>query len=306
MKVRILIVDDDIGISDSMQQFVELAGYEAARADSAENALEYLKKNPVEIVITDIMLPGMNGLELTDLIKKDHDTDVIVMTGYSEEYSYAEAIGKGASDFVFKPVRYEELLLRIKRVVNERQLTKERIQMLHRLQKLAITDALTNLYNSRHFYTQMELEIDRSNRYGHPLSLLLLDIDHFKNFNDTYGHLEGNKILNQIGRTIRLCLRKMDSAYRYGGEEFTVILPETSGNEAEIVGERIRTAVAGQIFYPLPNQKEDITVSLGVTEYIKNEAISAFIQRADKAMYLSKKNGRNQVSCLYDSGESSS
>jgi two-component system, cell cycle response regulator len=306
MKVRILIVDDDIGISDSMQQFIEMAGYEAAKADSAEDALEYLRKTPAEIIITDIMLPGMNGLELTDLVKKDYDSDVIVMTGYSEEYSYAEAIGKGASDFVFKPVRYEELLLRIKRVINERQLTKERIQMLHRLQKLAITDALTKLYNSRHFYTQMELEVDRANRYGHPLSLLLLDIDHFKDYNDTYGHLEGNKILNQIGRTIRFCLRKMDSAYRYGGEEFTVILPETSGNEAEIVGERIRASISSQLFYPAPDKKENITVSLGVTEYVKKEEISAFIQRADKAMYLSKKNGRNRVSCLYDTLETPS
>jgi diguanylate cyclase (GGDEF)-like protein len=306
MKVRILIVDDDIGISDSMQEFIEMAGYEAAKAENAEDALEYLEKNPVQIIITDIMLPGMNGLELTDLVKKDYDSDVIVMTGYSEEYSYAEAIGKGASDFVFKPVRYEELLLRIKRVINERQLTKERIQMLHRLQKLAITDALTKLYNSRHFYTQMELEIDRSNRYGHPLSLLLLDIDYFKNYNDTYGHLEGNKILNQIGRTIRFCLRKMDTAYRYGGEEFTVILPETCGNEAEIVAQRIRTSIAGQLFFPIPDKQENITVSVGVTEYIKKEEVFTFIQRADKAMYLSKKNGRNQVSCLYDTLEASS
>jgi two-component system, cell cycle response regulator len=306
MKVRILIVDDDIGISDSMQEFIEMAGYEAAKAENAEDALEYLKKNPVQVIITDIMLPGMNGLELTDLVKRDYDSDVIVMTGYSEEYSYAEAIGKGASDFVFKPVRYEELLLRIKRVINERQLTKERIQMLHRLQKLAITDALTKLYNSRHFYTQIELEIDRSNRYGHPLSLLLLDIDHFKNYNDTYGHLEGNKILNQIGRMIRFCLRKMDSAYRYGGEEFTVILPETSGSEAEVVAQRIRSSIADQLFFPVPDKQEIITVSVGVTEYLKKEEVFTFIQRADKAMYLSKKNGRNQVSCLYDTLEASS
>lgn len=306
MKVRILIVDDDLGVSDSMKEFIEMAGYDAVKADNAEDALEYLKKTPVQIIITDILLPGMNGLELTDLVKKDYDADIIVMTGYSEEYSYAEAIGKGASDFVFKPVRYEELLLRIKRVINERQLTKERIQMLHRLQKLAITDALTKLYNSRHFYTTMELEIDRSNRYSHPLSLLLLDIDHFKNYNDTYGHLEGNKVLSQIGRTIRFCLRKMDSAYRYGGEEFTVILPETSGNEAEVVAQRIRSSIAGQLFFPQPDKKECVTVSVGVTEYIKKEEIFTFIQRADKAMYLSKKNGRNQVSCLYDTLEMSS
>lgn len=299
MKVRILIVDDDIGISDSMRQFIEMAGYDAFAADNAEDALEFLKNSSVHIVITDIMLPGMNGLELTDLVKKDYDTDVIVMTGYSEEYSYEEAINKGASDFVFKPVRYEELLLRIKRVINERQLTKERIHMLRRLQKLAITDALTKLYNSRHFYTQIELEVDRSNRYGHPLSLLLLDIDHFKNYNDSYGHLEGNKVLHAFGRIVKSCLRKMDSAYRYGGEEFTVILPETSGDEAEIVAHRIRTSVAEQRFFPLKEKEETVTVSIGVTEYCLNEDVASFVQRSDKAMYQSKQEGRNRVSRLY-------
>ncbi|MDX9788610.1 MAG: diguanylate cyclase [Desulfobacterales bacterium] len=304
MKARILIVDDDLGISDSMQQFIEMAGYEAFTANNAEEALEFLKKKPVHILITDIMLPGLNGLELTDLVKRDYDADVLVMTGYSEEYSYEEAINKGASDFVFKPVRYEELLLRIKRVLNERQLTKERIHMLRRLQKLAITDALTKLYNSRHFYTQIELEVDRSNRYGHPLALLLMDIDHFKVYNDAYGHLEGNKVLHFLGRAIKSCLRKMDSAYRYGGEEFTVILPDTSGKEAEIVAHRIRTTIANQVFTPEPDKKEKITVSIGVTEYCRNEEITAFIHRSDKAMYQSKNNGRNRVSCLYYSDSS--
>lgn len=298
MKDRVLIVDDDLGIGDSMRQFIEMAGYEAVTVQSAEDALEYIKSNRVQIVITDIMLPGLDGLELTDLVKKDYDTDVIVMTGYSEDYSYEEAISKGASDFVFKPVRYEELLLRLKRVVNERQLTKERIHMLKRLQKLAITDALTSLYNSRHFYSQIELEVDRSNRYGHPLSLLLLDIDHFKEFNDTYGHLEGNKVLQRIGSVIRSCLRKMDSAYRYGGEEFTVILPETSIEEAQIVSHRILTAVADEVFTPNSGKNVFVTVSVGVTQYFLKEEISTFVQRSDAAMYTSKNGGRNQVSCL--------
>lgn len=303
MKVRVLIVDDDLGIGDSMRQFIEMAGYEAVAVQSAEDALEYLKDNSVQIVITDIMLPGLDGLELTDLIKKEYDTDVIVMTGYSENYSYEEAISKGASDFVFKPVRYEELLLRLKRVVNERQLTKERIHMLKRLQKLAITDALTSLYNSRHFYSQIELEVDRSNRYEHPLSLLLLDIDHFKEFNDTYGHLEGNKVLQRIGSVIRSCLRKMDSAYRYGGEEFTVILPETSIDEAEIVAHRIRNAIADETFTPAPDKQVSVTVSIGVTQYFLKEDINVFVQRSDTAMYTSKNGGRNRVSCLVIEGD---
>jgi hypothetical protein len=167
-----------------------------------------LSVNTLEVVITDIMLPGMDGLELTDRIKRDHEIDVIVMTGYSTEYSYEEAISKGASDFVFKPVRFEELLLRLKRVLNERRLNQERVHMLEKLKKLSITDGLTQLFNSRHFYNQLKGEIERFNRYGHKLSLLLLDIDNFKDFNDTYGHLEGDKILVRLGRIIKSCLRK--------------------------------------------------------------------------------------------------
>lgn len=299
MDPNILIVDDDTAIREAMREFVEMSGYQTFTAASAEDAIEILKENNVEVVITDILLPGMNGLELTDRIRKFHDADIIVMTGYSGDYSYEEAISKGASDFVFKPVKFEELLLRLKRVLRERRLTDERTVMLDRLKKLSITDGLTKLYNSRHFYNQLKGEIDRSNRYGHPLSLLLLDIDKFKGYNDTYGHLEGDKVLVRLGQTVKRCLRKMDSAYRYGGEEFTVILPETVGKEAETVAHRIRSAVQSDAFEVGDGNTLTITISVGVTEYAPPEDIANFIQRADQAMYISKDNGRNRVSTLY-------
>ena len=220
------------------------------------------------------------------------------MTGYSDDYSYEEAINTGASDFVIKPVRLEELLLRLKRVLKERQLSTERTRMMQKLQKLATTDGLTKLYNSRSFYTQLELEVDRYNRYRHPLSLLLLDIDNFKEFNDTFGHLEGDKVLVRFSLIIKSCLRTNDSAYRYGGEEFTVILPETNGDEAKTVAQRIRSSLETENFSPTPDKKAKITISIGVTQYFPKEELSAFIRRADRAMYLSKKNGRNRVSVL--------
>jgi diguanylate cyclase (GGDEF)-like protein len=300
MVPHILIVDDDLSIRDAMQEFIETSGYEASVASSAEEALDVLSGNTLEVVITDIMLPGMNGLELTDRIKSSHEIDVIVMTGYSTEYSYEEAINKGASDFVFKPVRFEELLLRLKRVLNERRLNQERIHMLEKLKKLSITDGLTQLYNSRHFYNQLKGEIERFNRYGHQLSLLLLDIDNFKDFNDTYGHLEGDKILVRLGRIIKSCLRKMDTAYRYGGEEFTIILPGTHGEEAWTVAERLRAAVAVEDFTDGKIPDLEITISIGVTQYRREEEISSFVQRADQAMYQSKQAGRNKVSFILD------
>ncbi|MBI5062579.1 MAG: diguanylate cyclase [Desulfatitalea sp.] len=277
MDAHILIVDDDEAIRDSMQEFVQMSGFSSSSAACAEDALEMLQTQAVDVVITDIMLPGMDGLELTDRIRKNFEVDVIVM-------------------------RFEELLLRLRRVLKERRLTQERIQMLEKLKRLSITDGLTKLYNSRYFYNQLKIEIDRTTRYQRPLSLLLLDIDNFKEYNDTYGHLEGDKILIRLGQVIKSCLRKMDSAYRYGGEEFTVILPETEGDEAATVAERIRSAVETEHFYP---QKEDepvaITISIGVTEFNWQEEIALFVQRADKAMYQSKQAGRNRVSCLFTS-----
>jgi diguanylate cyclase (GGDEF)-like protein len=297
---RILIVDDDAAIRDSMNEFIEMSGYQSYMAASAEQALKMLDEYTIDVVISDIMLPGMDGLELTDCIKKNHNVDVIVMTGYSGDYSYEEAISKGASDFVFKPVRFEELLLRLRRVLKERRLTLERVHMLNKLKRLSITDGLTKLYNSRYFYNQIKAEIDRTLRYQRPLSLLLLDIDQFKDYNDSYGHLEGDKVLVGLGLVIKSCLRKMDSAYRYGGEEFSVILPETEGGEAATVAERIRAAVESETFHPNKQKKpSSITISIGVTEYYPKEDVSIFVRRADKAMYLSKEAGRNRVSCLF-------
>jgi diguanylate cyclase (GGDEF)-like protein len=293
---NILIVDDDLSIRNTMQEYINNAGFASQTASTAEEALELISINKYAVVITDIRLPGMGGLELTKVIKKDNGSDVIVVTGYSDDYSYEEAINIGASDFVIKPVRLEELLLRLRRVLKERQLGTERTRMMEKLQKLAITDGLTKLYNSRSFYTQLELEVDRFNRYKHPLALLLLDIDNFKEYNDSYGHLEGDKVLVRFSQIIKTCLRANDSAYRYGGEEFTVILPETTGDEAKTVAQRIRASLEAEKYKPVPGKVARITISIGVTQCYPKEELSTFIRRADKAMYLSKENGRNRVS----------
>ena len=299
MNENILIVDEHDAVRDPTKAFLEQSGYRVFTSSSAKEAFQLLKTTRVNVVITDAVLPDKDGLKFTEEIKQHFDVDVIVMTDTDGSYSYEDVISKGAGDLVLKPIRFEEMLLRIKRVVKERQLNKERIQMLGRLEKLAITDGLTKLFNLRHFYNQLEIEIDRCRRYGHHLALLLLDIDHFKVYNDTYGHLEGDKVLVRIGQIIKSCLRTMDSAYRYGGEEFTIILPETSGEEANNVASRIKTAVELECFLPEPGKIYTITISIGVTEYHDDEEISEFILRADKAMYKSKATGRNRISSLY-------
>ena len=163
-------------------------------------------------------------------------------------------------------------------------------------QGLSMIDDLTQLYNSRHFYQQLKMEIDRANRYKQPLTLLLLDLDDFKQVNDTYGHIEGDRILSRFGRLIKTCMRQTDSAYRYGGEEFTIILPMSTGEDGAVMAERIRTEFKKEIF-PHVSGKEEIhmTVSIGLAQYKPQEDMKAFVHRVDQLMYQAKKNGKDSV-----------
>ena len=294
----ILIVDDDTAIMEAVEEYLNILNYDVKSASNADEALKILDSFKADIVLTDIMMQGMDGLELTRKIKESFDADVIVMTGYSAAYSYEEAIQAGAGDFIFKPFRFEELDLRIKRVLREAELKKERSLLLKELEKLAITDALTGLYNSRHFFSQLKTEIKRYDRYSRSLSLLILDIDFFKQYNDTWGHLEGDKVLMGIGQVINACMRSMDTAYRYGGEEFAVLLPETKLQKACVVGARIKDNISSTLFEPEPGIQKSVTVSIGVTELVEGEDFRSFISRTDKALYKSKDSGRNKLTYI--------
>ena len=298
MTHSILIVDDDTAIMEAVEEYLNILNYDVKSASNADEALKILDSFKADIVLTDIMMQGMDGLELTRKIKASFNTDVIVMTGYSAAYSYEEAIQAGAGDFIFKPFRFEELDLRIKRVLREAELQKERTLLLKELEKLAITDALTGLYNSRHFFSQIKTEIKRYDRYFRALSLLIIDIDFFKQYNDTWGHLEGDKVLMGIGQIISSCMRSMDTAYRYGGEEFAILLPETKLQKACVVGARIKDNISSKLFEPEPGIKKSVTVSIGATELKEGEDVRSFISRTDKALYKSKDSGRNKLTYI--------
>ncbi len=186
-------------------------------------------------------------------------------------------------------------------IVNYRDITeRKRVEdMLKESEKkyreLSIIDDLSQLYNSRYFHAQIEIEIERSNRYGQPLTLLLLDLDKFKKFNDKYGHVEGDYVLSRLGQVIKRCLRDSDSAYRYGGEEFTIMLPMTTSEEGIVTAKRIQTELRKETFYPVLGQEVNITVSIGLAQYKTKEETKAFIQRVDKLMYQAKKDGRNRI-----------
>ncbi len=164
-----------------------------------------------------------------------------------------------------------------------------------RHRELSITDGLTGLYNSRYFYTRAHEEVERCNRYATQLSMILLDVDSFKRFNDTYGHLEGDRVLAGLAEIIRAEIRGSDSAYRYGGEEFIVLFPETAPDEALIVAERLRQAFAEREFTPAPGERVHITISIGGGCHHPGEELIPFVKRIDEAMYSAKKLGKNRV-----------
>jgi diguanylate cyclase (GGDEF)-like protein/PAS domain S-box-containing protein len=168
-------------------------------------------------------------------------------------------------------------------------------QSEQRYKELSITDSLTKLFNSRHFFRQLGYEVERAKRYGSPLSLILLDIDNFKIYNDTYGHPEGDMALRALSDVIRKNLRATDTAFRYGGEEFTVLLSETDCESAVIAAERLRKDFANLVLSPVQGSEVHMTVSIGVSQYDPYELSSIFLKRADQGMYKAKQQGKNRV-----------
>lgn len=163
-----------------------------------------------------------------------------------------------------------------------------------RYKELSIIDELTQLYNKRYFNKYLLLEVERARRHGYPLSLLLMDIDDFKIHNDTYGHADGDKVLARLGKIIAGAVRKNDIPCRYGGEEFTIILPDTPGEASQVVAERIRERFSNEVFYPTPSVQVQKTVSIGITQYRQEETEESLLERADHNMYEAKQTGKNR------------
>ena len=189
----------------------------------------------------------------------------------------------------------EAIIINYRDITNRKRANDALRESEQRYRELSIIDNLTQLYNSRHFYAQLEREIERSNRYEQPLTLLMLDLDNFKAFNDTYGHVEGDYVLSRLGQVIKRCLRETDSAYRYGGEEFTIMLPMTINEEGIVTAKRIQTELRKEAFSPALDQRVYITVSIGLAQYKPKEEMKAFVQRVNQLMYQAKNDGRDRI-----------
>jgi diguanylate cyclase (GGDEF)-like protein len=268
-------------------------GYDIEVAMSADEALETLRKTQFDVVLLDLMLGPVSGFTVLEKIRQMYYPPmVLVMTGYGSTDVAIEAMKQGAADFIMKPVEPDLLDIRIRKVMDER-----------RAQRLAITDGLTGLYNRRYFEERLDEEIHRSRRYDRPMSILMIDIDFFKQFNDTCGHLKGDDVLRQLSHILQDHSRETDITARYGGEEFVMILPETSLESSRMLGERIRQAVDKAVFEgeeQIPATK--ITVSVGVSCLTDDEGGYDALERADRALYKSKQAGKNLVTVLAKEG----
>ncbi|MDB9823042.1 diguanylate cyclase [Deltaproteobacteria bacterium] len=269
----ILIVDDDPYLRDTLEKLLEVVGFSADSASEGLEAIKMLDEGKYTVVLTDMKMPGIDGIDLVKKIYHEYDINIIAMTGFSEGYSYVEVINAGASDFIKKPFGIEELEAKIRRVITERNLRKE-------LNRLSITDSLTDLYNQRHFYNRLNEEVIRAERQNHSLSLMLLDLDKFKEYNDKYGHLAGDDVLRGAGDIIKNCIREsVDSGFRYGGDEFAIILIDADLEIAKEIGLRIEKAF---------EDKGKVTVSVGYSLFSNGMSVKGLVAKADEDLYKNK------------------
>ena len=292
--LRVLVIDDEPAICRLYSSQLEMFGHDVITESDPTRTFDVLEAGSFEAVILDLVMPQRSGLEvLRELRDRWPALPVLVVSGVNLVDIVAEAMRLGASDFVAKPVDATELDLRLRRAYE-----------FEHARRLANTDGLTGLYNHRFLQQCLAREIDRAERYGRPLSLVMVDIDHFKQFNDRFGHLAGDEALVAITETLVNVSRASDIVARYGGEEFVMVLPETSHEKAQLVAERARQCAErldlevcrGEPGYPL-------TVSCGVAGRRVGETREALIGEADAALYEAKRAGRN---CVRVAGEDAS
>ncbi len=297
-QVSILVVDDEQSILEMLSDFLgEDEGYIVSKAPDGEVALSKMRKQHFDIVLMDIRMPKMDG---HTLIKKARqlgiETDFVVMTGYGTIESAVKMMKMGAVDYLTKPFNLEHILFVIEKTTERRRLL-ETAKQVEYYKKLSRMDGLTGLYNHRFFQQMLESEIERAKRLEHNLSLFIIDIDHFKYYNDSLGHPEGDRALKNLAEIFRSACRKYDVIARYGGEEFSIISPETPQDAAIKLGERIRSKVEEFDFFGeecMPGGK--FTISLGLASYPDDASNRIeLIEQADQALYQAKEQGRNKL-----------
>lgn len=263
-------------------------------------ALNLLQQHAADVIICDVNLADMSGLQFLRSLQQDRelqDIPLILLTATDDQQLKINMLEQGASDYIVKPYDDGELLARVKVQLRVKTLQDNLKRNNQMLLALSTTDPLTRLHNRRYLNDALTKEFLRSHRHGIPLALIMVDIDHFKQINDYYGHQKGDQVLIQISGLLQRHLRQYDIATRYGGEEFALLLPDTTLEQALQVGERIRQACLEEAFAP-PLQQYRASLSLGIAT-CPQRGIEAspegLIAAADEALYQAKRQGRNRV-----------
>ncbi|MGB9497422.1 MAG: diguanylate cyclase [Dissulfuribacterales bacterium] len=296
---RILIVDDSRLIAHVAKTILTKQGHEVILAQDGLAGLQAAKSEHPDLILLDLIMPVMDGYQVCQGLKEEDSTKeipIIMLTSKAEPADKVKGLELGALDYVVKPFDEGELIARVNIQLRLKQLYEALQEKNRQLRELANRDGLTGLYNHRYFHEQLSKDFLRARRYHESLSCILLDIDYFKKFNDTYGHQTGDIVLSTLGQVIRDSIRDSDFAARYGGEEFALVLYHADRPTAVNVAERLRQMVE----HCEVRDKDHVlhvTISLGVATF-PHEQISnprQIVECADKALYKAKENGRNRV-----------
>ena len=295
----ILVVDDAVNNLQLVGRILDQAGYETTFASSGAQALERIPVAQPDLIVLDLMMPDISGLEVCQRLKgkaKTNQIPVIFLTASDDKRHLIKAFTYGAVDYITKPFSAPELLARVKNHLELKQSRDLLKKAVAKLERLAKTDSLTGVANRRYWLTLTKQEFQRTQRSQFPFSILLIDLDHFKSINDTYGHHAGDQVLIRTVQVLQQKLRQQDALGRWGGEEFVVLLPDTNLRAAITVAERLRCSIEALVKNPPPDHTYTCTtLSVGITTCgVKDVNLDSVIQRADQALYHAKEQGRNR------------
>lgn len=300
----VLIVEDNLLMRKILEGHLSDLGHTVVAVENGYQALELLEGSHFPIVITDLIMPEMGGLELCRLIRErifEGYTYVVMLTSQDSKDEMMRGLEAGADEYLVKPVNRAELTMRLKTADRILSLESSLKKSYEEIRALSVKDPLTKVYNRGFLDEKLMHEVKRTFRFERSLSLIMMDIDHFKNINDTFGHSTGDQVLIECAWLINTAVRnEIDWVARYGGEEFVVVLPETSLPGACIAAERFRDRLASYVIDATGTELR-VTASFGVTSFTPSSQkedltmAAALIEQADRCLYQAKKEGRNRV-----------